>query len=340
MCEEGKRALGYDDIALCPRVSYIESRSEVDLSVDLGMGIKLKLPIIAAPMDTVCESNMAIELGNLGGLGIIHRYMSIEKQADEVKRVKESGNLVGFACGIRGRDGDERVDACINAGADLVCIDVAYGATKMVKDKTRELRRKYPDIHIMIGNVANDKHMEYLSANRGPFFDSIRVGIGGGAACTTSRDTGFGLPTVTSIESAKSANISGVKIIADGGIKYSGDIVKALAVGADAVMLGSMLAGHFECPSVIKEGKMVFRGMASEGARRDYNGDHSYHIEGVSMNISPRGRLLDTIKRIEANIKSGLSYGNATNIKDFYEGPQTYYTITPAGFSERLPRNE
>jgi len=341
---EKKRAYGYDDIVLCPTYSAIESRSEVDVGITLANGIELSLPVIAAPMDTVCDSSMAIAIGLSGGLGIIHRYMSIEEQVVHIKKTLSKIPYVGFACGLHGKDGMDRVVAGVDAGAQLVCVDVAFGATTMSNNMVHEIRKRYGDsVHVMVGNIATESQVTFIDNNTKSIshVDSFRVGIGGGSVCTTSRDTGFGIPTVTSIESVRSGMGYTVNraLIADGGIKYTGDIVKAIAVGADVVMLGSMLAGYKESAGKSVDGEYKeFRGMASREAREEYTKTETKHVEGISTKLLIKdGSVTDLFDSIEANIKSGLSYVGARNLKEF-RGRVRYYVTTPAGFQERLPR--
>jgi IMP dehydrogenase len=342
-----ERVYGYDDIVLVPSWSEIRSRSDVDLSVDLGRGIELKLPIIAAPMDTVCGSSMAMSVARAGGIGIIHRYLSVEMQREKVRAVHDSGLLVGFACGVKNTEEENyRVGQCVDAGADLVCIDVAHGATEMVAERVDHIRNRYPELHIMIGNIATGEQLRYLIAScvkNDSFFDSVRVGIGGGSMCSTSRDTGFGLPTVSSIEwvyECRDMYSFKPKIIADGGIKYTGDMVKAFAVGADAVMLGSLLSGWPEsCGEVIEGGYKKFRGMASAEARMDFDGTAPSHVEGVSSLVEVKDYSVEKfLSTCEANIKSGLTYVGAASLDDFKEDKPEYNIVTAAGHRERLPR--
>ena len=309
-----QKGLTYDDVLLVPQYSDIESRSEVSLTTDLGRGVELGLPIIASPMDTVSEADMAGSLGELGGISIIHRYNSIEEQTAMIASI--GGNtLVGAAVGVSGDFADRAVSA-VAAGAKVICIDVAHGHHILVKKAIKKIRKVLPNIHIMAGNVATLEGFNDL-ADWGA--DSIRCNIGGGSICTTRIQTGHGVPGIeTILQCAKSDRDA--KIIADGGIKNSGDIVKALAAGADAVMLGSLLAGTDCSPGTIfktetGELRKTYRGMASAAAQRDWRGRVS-SCEGVSSSVPYRGKLAEVVKELERGIRSGLSYSGARSVKE------------------------
>jgi IMP dehydrogenase len=310
-----KKGLTYDDVLLVPQYSDIESRSEVSLATELGRGVDLKLPIISSPMDTVSETDMAGTLGDLGGLSIIHRYNSIEEQAGMIASLGGEV-LVGAAVGIAG-DYIDRAIACVEAGAKVICIDVAHGHHILMKKAIKKIRKAVgKKIHIMAGNVATLEGFNDL-ADWGA--DSIRCNIGGGSICTTRVQTGHGVPGLETIfQCAKSDR--NAKIIADGGIKNSGDIVKALAAGADAVMLGSLLAGTTESPGrtfkdTDEKLRKVYRGMASAEAQKDWRGRVSSQ-EGVSSSVPWRGPVGNVIEGLERGIRSGLSYSGARSVKE------------------------
>ena len=316
-----KTGITYDDVLLVPQYSDIISRREVDLTTDFGKGIELSLPIIASPMDTVSEADMAGNLNELGGLSIIHRYNTVEEQSAMIaslgKRV-----LVGAAVGVLD-DYMDRSQAAIEAGAKVICIDVAHGHHVLVKRAIQSIRELIGnDIHIMAGNVATLEGFNDL-ADWGA--DSIRCNIGGGSICTTRIQTGHGVPGLeTILQCAKSDRDA--KIIADGGIKNSGDIVKAFAAGADAVMLGSLLAGTDCSPGTIfktetGELRKTYRGMASAAAQRDWRGRVS-SCEGISSSVPYRGKLADVIKELERGIRSGLSYSGARSIRELQSTAQ------------------
>ena len=241
-----KEALTYDDVLLVPQYSDIRSREEVNISTQLGDNLGLSFPVIASPMDTVTGKETAEAMGRFGGTAVIHRYNTIREQVDIVQTIAESSTkmIVGGAVGVTD-DFIERASALFMCGADFICIDVAHGHSILMKEALEKLRNRFPDdFHIMAGNVATLRGFNDL-ADWGA--NSIRCNIGGGSICTTRIQTGHGVPGLETIfQCAKSDR--NAKIIADGGIKNSGDIVKALAAGADAVMLGSLLAGTDESP--------------------------------------------------------------------------------------------
>lgn len=334
-----KEALSYDDVLLVPRYSDIESRSQVSLRSKLDAGLEFQTPIIASPMDTVSGYHMAKKLSQLGGVAIIHRYNSIGEQSDIVRKLKNEGERVGAAVGATG-DYMERVTALYNAGVDFICIDVAHGHHKMVYDAIRNIRDHYgPAIHIMAGNVATQEGFDALQ-----FWgaDSIRVGIGGGSICSTRIQTGHGVPNLTAIMECAKAQTKAT-LIADGGIKTAGDIVKALAAGADFVMLGSLLAGTDEAPGEVVEPlidtsgmhkvKMkAYRGMASREAQQDWRGKSSAP-EGIATMIPYKGPVELIFNDLVGNIKSGLSYSGAESI-DLLHARAEFIRQTSAGQHE------
>ena len=310
-----KTGITYDDVLLVPQYSDIISRKEVNLTTDFGKGIELSLPIIASPMDTVSEADMAGNLNELGGLSIIHRYNTVEEQSAMIASLGKKV-LVGAAVGVLD-DYMDRSRAAIEAGAKVICIDVAHGHHVLVKRAIQSIRELVgDDIHIMAGNVATLEGFNDL-ADWGA--DSIRCNIGGGSICTTRIQTGHGVPGLETIfQCAKSDRDA--KIIADGGIKNSGDIVKAFAAGADAVMLGSLLAGTDCSPGTIfktetGELRKTYRGMASAAAQRDWRGRVS-SCEGISSSVPYRGKLADVIKELDRGIRSGLSYSGARSVRE------------------------
>jgi IMP dehydrogenase len=312
--EKMKEALTYDDVLLVPKFSDIESRANISLESELDVSLKFNTPIIASPMDTVSGENMAIKLSQLGGVAVIHRYNTIEQQCEIVRSVKRVGERVGAAVGTTG-DFLERVTRLKNAGVDFICIDVAHGHHKMVYDAITKIRAAFPFLHIMAGNVATAEAFEALQSWGA---DSIRVGIGGGSICSTRIQTGHGVPNVSAIMECAEVATS-AKLIADGGIKNAGDIVKALAAGADFVMLGSILAGTDESPgevieSVLHGTKMKsYRGMASREAQEEWRGKSSAP-EGISTMVPYKGPVEFIFNDLVGNIKSGLSYTGAVTI--------------------------
>ena len=309
------KALCFDDVLVLPQYSDIMSRKDIDISTDLGRGISLDIPIISSPMDTVTESDMANNMSTLGGIGIIHRYNSPDQQADLVKACSGSGN-VGFAVGV-GNDMLDRIHKCLNAGATAICVDIAHGHHALMRHALKVIRNTFgSDIHVMAGNVATLQGFNDL-ADWGA--DSIRVGIGGGSICSTRIQTGHGMPTLQSTLDCSRSD-RGAKLIADGGIRNAGDIVKCLAAGADAVMVGSLLAGTSEASGEMQfiGGKQVktYSGMASKDAQINWRG-HYASVEGVTSHVDCRGPLEGVMADLENGIRSGLSYSGCSSVSEF-----------------------
>ncbi len=324
-----RKTVTFDDVLLVPQYSEVMSRKTIDIGSSLSEDKRFELPIISSPMDTVTESHMASRMASSGGLGIIHRYNSPWKQANEVGIAKVT---CGAAVGVTG-DYVERVKHLMDAGCNIICIDVAHGHHALVRHAIGVLRKTFGStLHIMAGNVATLEGFNDLS-DWGA--DSIRVGIGGGSICSTRIKTGHGVPTLQSILDCSKSDRD-AKLIADGGIKTSGDIVKALAAGADFVMLGSLLAGTIECPgeSFYKDGVRykTYRGMASVEAQIDWRGHHS-SVEGVTHAVACRGTAKTILSDLENGIRSGLSYSGALNLAELRAKSEIIFQ-TAAGQSE------
>jgi len=328
-----KEALTYDDVLLVPQYSDIKSRKEVDISSDLDEDLTFNLPIISSPMDTVTESEMAYAISKMGGLGIIHRYNSIEEQAGMVAEVVGAGvEVVGAAIGVSD-DYFERAQTLVENGAKVICVDVAHGHHILMENALGALRQAFDDeVHIMAGNVAT---LEGINALAEWGAQSIRCNIGGGSICSTRIQTGHGLPGLQTIFDCADTHHD-VAIIADGGIRTSGDIVKALAAGADFVMLGSLLAGTLQSPGDIvttPEGlKKRYRGMASKDAQMDWRGRYNSN-EGVSTFIKYKGEVKDVLQDLRGGIVSGFSYSGARNLTSL-QNKAVWVRQTGAGLSE------
>ena len=330
-----KKCLSYDDVLLVPQYSDIVSRSQVDIGSDLSPDVRLEVPIISSPMDTVTEDCMASGMAKHGGLGIIHRYNTIEDQCSYVRSVKSGAHHVAAAIGVTG-DYYDRAIELVSSGATILCIDVAHGHHKLMKKALNNLKLQFGDnVHLMAGNIATKEGFEDL-ARWGA--DSIRCNIGGGSICSPRLETGHGIPGFQTILDCYMADTDrDVKIIADGGIKNSGDIVKALAAGADFVMLGSLLAGTIESPGDIiytKDGSKlkVYRGMASPEAQFDWRGKAS-SIEGVTATVPFRGSLDHVLGNLCQGIRSGLSYSGSRSIAEL-QGTAKFVLQTASGISE------
>ena len=325
-------SLSFDDVLLEPKYSNIESRKEIDISTNLE-GVNLTLPIVSSPMDTVTEANMATAMNSAGGLGIIHRYNSIEAQCDEVK--KSTADNVGAAIGVSG-DFEERACALFDAGANVLCVDIAHGHHILMKKALDRLRSIFGDsVHIMAGNVATLNSFNDI-ADWGA--DSIRVGIGGGSICSTRIMTGHGIPTFQSILDCARSDRDAA-LVADGGIRTCGDIAKALAAGADAVMLGSMLSGTDESPGEIfrVDGLpfKTYRGMASKEAQLQWRG-HVSSEEGVAYRSPYKGPVDVTLDLIKKSLKRAFSYSGVKNLKEFRYN-SLFTKITQSGMVESKP---
>jgi len=334
----------FDDILLVPQSSDIISRKDINLTMSIGhenRSIELYLPIVAAPMDTVCESDMAMEIAAHGGLGIIHRYMNQNDQKHQVFAVAKKGYAVGAAVGSLGNDSGllDRVESLIISGTKVILVDTANGHSIFAVETVRQIRKIFPDIHIMAGNVSTWDGFLALSLAGA---DSIRVGIGGGACCTTRIVTGHGMPTLASI-----MNIYAMQerlelptsIVADGGIRNSGDMVKSFAAGADAVMIGSLLAGHDQSPgkTILINGKQhkQLRGMASREAQYDWKNSSSV-VEGAAVDIEYRGDVSETIDTLRGGISSGCSYSGVNKLSDLQFVSQ-YITVGSNSVEENRP---
>ena len=317
--EKFMTGLCFDDVLLVPQYSEIRSRSKIDIGSSLERVGRLGLPIFSSPMDTVTCGAMAEKMCLSGGMGIIHRYNTIDDQVSEVLIARRNGvKNVGAAIGITGDYVDRAVEL-VRSGVKVLCVDVAHGHHTMMKTALEALRKEIRDVHIMAGNVATREGFDDLSRWGAT---SVRVGVGGGSICSTRIQTGHGVPTFQSILDISSSEFAGsVQIVADGGIKNSGDIVKALAAGADFVMLGSMLSGTLESPGeIIYEGDKTYkayRGMASAEAQIDWRG-HASSLEGVSTIVQTKGSVDSVLREIGAGIRSGLSYTGAINIDELH----------------------
>lgn len=332
------RGLTFDDVLLVPGYNGIKSRQLVTTSVTIGERT-LDIPIVSSNMDTITGVTMANLMTEFGGLGILHRFMSIEENVAALMEVSDR-KRVGFSIGV-GNSGLERADAMFGAGAEICCVDVAHGHSKEVNRTIKDLRVRYKDnILIIAGNVATYAGADYLAAAGA---DLIKVGIGSGSVCSTRIKTGYGVPQLTAIQDCSKVDRA---IIADGGIRFPADVVKALAAGADLVMLGGMLAGTDETPGKtiekVEAGKArrykQFRGMASREAQEDFMGSMSEWktAEGVALEVPAKGSARDIIKDILGGLRSGLTYCGAATIKDLQRKAQ-FLEITPAARVEGTP---
>lgn len=328
------QAITFDDVLLIPAYNHHESRRIVNISnADRLSKLSLELPIMSSNMDTITESKMANFMHDKGGIGVLHRFLTVEDNIAEFKRCK-GPVFVSVGCTEIEL---QRTEALRDAGAEYFCIDVAHGHAKYVGKTLKTLRQILADRCIMAGNVATYAGADYLASCGA---DIIKAGIGGGSVCTTRIKTGFGVPMLTCIQDCARCDRS---IIADGGIRTAGDIVKALAFGADFVMIGGMLAGTEPTPgkTITKpDGQIVkqYRGMASREAQEDFMGQMTEWktAEGVMTEVPFRKDQDAIIADIIGGLRSGLTYAGADSISEL-QRKLNYVVITPAGRAESLP---
>ena len=345
--------LTYDDVLLLPGPSEVVP-SEVETGTWLTRKIKLDIPLVSSAMDTVTESKMAIAIGKAGGIGIIHRNLSIEDQVTHVKLAKNVGR-VGAAVGV-GEDGFKRAQALIEAGVDVVVVDTAHGHHRAVLDAIERVKKFSSEIQVIGGNIATRSGAQAL-INAGA--DGVKVGVGPGSICTTRVVAGVGVPQITAImEANKACSKAGVPLIADGGLQYSGDIVKAIVAGANTVMLGSLFAGCDESPSELVEIDgvkfKVYRGMGSLGAMQSRGEQKSYSKdrymqddvlsedklvpEGIEGKIKYRGPVSSVVHQLVGGLRSGMGYAGAPDIETLRRESQLI-RITAAGLKESHPHD-
>ncbi|KAJ1608184.1 inosine-5-monophosphate dehydrogenase [Cryptosporidium canis] len=377
------KGLTFEDILLVPNYSEVLPK-DVCLETKLTRNVPLRIPLISSAMDTVTEHMMAIEMARLGGIGIIHKNMDIESQVNEVLKVKNWINLqkeaakasqdeqnvwsslaestqkqeetdslyvnanldgegrlrVGAAIGVNEL---ERAKLLVEAGVDVIVLDSAHGHSLNVLKTLREIKSRMK-VDIIAGNVVTEEAVTELIENGA---DGIKVGIGPGSICTTRIVAGVGVPQITAIEICSSiGNKYGVPIIADGGIRYSGDIGKALAVGASCVMIGSILAGTEESPGE-KElvGNVVYknyRGMGSIGAMKNGSGDRYFQDkrseskmvpEGIEGRVKYKGNAEGVVYQLVGGLRSCMGYLGSKNVDELWKKSK-YIEITSSGLRE------
>lgn len=361
------QGLTFDDVLLVPGYSDF-SRSEIDLSTQLTRNIKLTLPFVAAPMDTVSESKLAIALGKLGGIGIIHRNLTIEDEAEEVRKVVAEGVIAGAAIGAN-TGFEKRIEALAEAGVNVAVVDSAHGNAKNIVETVKYIKSHFPKIDVIAGNIATyDGALTLIEAGA----DGLRVGMGPGAICTTRIISGMGVPQITAIlETVRAAQNEGVPVIADGGIKYSGDMVKAFAAGASTVMMGSYFASCEESPgevmeltkeqvphrfkSIFKQDRTykfkTYRGMGSIGAMKkgtEIKSEDEFHgksykdrvlvAEGVEGLVPVKGTVKDVIDQAVGGIRSGMYYVGTKSISELQQNSK-FMRITQASLTESHPHD-
>jgi len=354
-----KYALTYDDIQLVPSYSKINTRNDISLKTLVSRRYGLLTPFVASPMDTICELEMAFKMFLLGGVGCIHRFMPEAEQMSQVNKLRYRIYGEGFggpfedwgimldswhseiqeipimaAIGVQDND-KRRARSLVDAGANILLIDVAHGHHENVINMIKWCKENLPKtVDIIAGNIVTaDAAKELESAGA----DGLRVGIGGGSLCTTRIQTGFGVPNVTALEEIIA--VAKTPVMADGGIRTSGDICKALALGSSSVMLGSILSGTEETPGKIIQDSQSnalykrYRGSASLETKITHNKEER-NVEGESTIVPFKGGVRFTINGLIDGIKSGLSYNGASNLKEF--NPK-YVVVTNAGLQEAKP---
>ncbi len=329
------RGLTFDDVLIVPAKSDVRSRRTPQLKTQLTKKTQIDIPFISANMDTITESEMAIALGKLGGLGIIHRFMPIAEQVQEVRKVSESG-LTSIAASVGVSDDfRERAQGLVKAGVTILTIDIAHGHSVAMMETLKFLKDSFSGIEIIAGNVATPEGTRDLIEAGA---DAIKVGIGPGSMCTTRMITGCGVPQLSAIAMCQEvAQQTKTPLIADGGVRTSGDVMKALAAGASTVMLGSLLAGTIESPGEIKKGYKLYRGMASKSAQVSWRGELPLGMapEGESTFVPCKGHVKDVIHELCGGLRSGMSYVNATSILEIHENAH-FIEMTPTGLRESV----
>jgi IMP dehydrogenase len=340
-----KEALTFDDVLLVPRYSSVLP-SETNLNINLGKNLSLKIPFLSSAMDTITESDMAIAIAKKGGLGIIHRNLSVSEQVKEIKKVKSKKLIIGAAVGTS--TGDlTRAKSILDAGTDLIVIDTAHGHSEKVIKILSKIKKISSKVPICVGNIASGEAAIKLY-NEGA--DILKVGIGPGSICTTRMIAGIGVPQITAImEVKKVLKNKKIKIISDGGIKFSGDIIKALAAGADAIMMGSIFAGTDESPGKkFKYKKKIYksyRGMGSIGAmsegssnryfQKNYKNKSKFVPEGVEARVLYKGSVNEILYQLQGGLRSSMGYIGAKMIKKIQKQAR-FVKITKAGFYESM----
>ena len=338
-------ALTFDDVQISPRFSEVLTRSSVKLGSRFTRNYYLDNPLVASPMDSVCGEEMMIALNGMGSCGILHRFMPIEQQVNVVSSVKRqlrAEKRNAFVCASIGANGTYFEDALrlLTVGANVILIDVAHGHHIHVKNALKaltELKKDY-EFDIIAGNIAT---ADAAMALEDWGADALRVGIGGGSMCTTRTQTGIGIPQLQAVLDV--AKVATMPIISDGGIRYPGDVAKALAAGANTVMIGSLFSGTDEAPGDLfetgewpKNKRMkVFRGSASMSTK-SANGLKTNHIEGTAKLIDAKGSVVDVVNTILDGVRSSMSYVGVDNLNDFRNEAE-FVRITSAGLTEAHP---
>lgn len=337
---ERQNGLTFDDVLLMPRHCEITSRTIPSLESRITKNHKVKIPFISANMDTITEERMARAMGELGAVGSLHRFLSVEDQAQEVKNLVAAksevpGLLVAASVGVK-EEGMRRADALVDAGVEILTLDIAHGDSVMMLEVLEYLKKTHPHVDVIAGNVAMpDGVRRMIDAGA----DAIKVGIGPGSMCTTRIITGCGVPQLSAVAlCVAEARKSDIPVIADGGIKTSGDIVKAFAAGAESVMLGSLLSGTLETPGEVVGGMKKYRGMASKDAQVSWRGNMQQGMapEGESRMIHVKGSVADVIHELAGGVRSGMTYLNAQSLAEINKNA-LFMEMSSSGMIESKP---
>lgn len=338
------KGLTFDDILLIPRYSEISSRRHTNLKTKITKNHSIDIPIIAANMDTITGPEMAMEMARLGGVGILHRFMSPEQQVEDVKAIQKymkehSINLpVAASVGVK-EEGKMRADLLAELGVEILTVDIAHGDSIMMMEVLEYIKKNYPKIDVIAGNVATPDGVKRM-IDRGA--DAVKVGIGPGSMCTTRIITGHGVPQLTAIAMCvEEAKKYGVPVIADGGLKNSGDMVKALCAGADSCMAGSLLSGALETPGEVKGGMKQYRGMASKAAQVSWRGElpKGMAAEGVDTLIPCKGPVENIINELTGGVRSGMTYLGVDELAQMPEAA-LFIEMSSSGMAESKPHGK
>ncbi|MFW5704218.1 MAG: guanosine monophosphate reductase [Nanoarchaeota archaeon] len=334
------KGYSFDDVLIIPKYNTISSRKDVNFKTKVTRNYEIDIPILIANMDTVCEDKMAIAVGKLGGLGVIHRFNTPEQQAAMIKNVKSHKLIAAAALGIK--DYEQRLEILDKAGVNIIVLDVAHGHCKTMGNCLKFIKRNYPHIDVLVGNVATKGAAEYFY-HKGA--DGIKVGIGPGSMCTTRIMTGAGVPQITAIMDVYEYIQGRIPLCADGGIKVPGDFTKAIGAGADSIMVGSIVSGTDECPGEIIEQNgtkyKLYRGMASYDAaikKQTIDGKKTKEVisvEGDKTLVEYKESVENILKKFLGGLASGMTYVGAANIEAI-RGKVDFIEISSQGLNESI----
>lgn len=335
------RGFTFDDVLIVPEFSEVTSRFDPNLESQLTKNYKIKTPIVTSNMDTITEKEMVCAMAEIGGLGILHRFMPLAEQVEQVNSIKsffQQKNIempIAASIGVK-KEGMERADALVSSGVSILTIDIAHGDSQLMLDTLDYVKKNYSHVDVIAGNVATAQAAQRLIDHGA---DCIKVGIGPGSMCTTRLIAGCGVPQLTALMMcAEVCDRASIPFMADGGLKKSGDIVKAFACGASTVMIGSLVAGTLETPGEVQKGFKSYRGMASKDAQVSWRGElpEGMAAEGEATKVACKGKVSQVVHELCGGIRSGMSYVNAKSIKDIASKAQ-FIEMSPMGLHESGP---